>query len=110
MNKNKSILLLFVAIVVALLSIVGMVDSVGKSFSFNDGIDNGAAVSPFDEASIGRIHMAVKYPRDVVAIINTDEFTAEGIAVTVLEENLLDNRIGFGVKVHREKFTIKGQR
>src|SRR5262245_34246242 len=51
--------------------------------------------------------MAMQNARDVVTIIDQDEFPAERISVTVLEEHLLAGSLSRGVKIHRDVLTVK---
>ncbi len=91
------------------LGVVGVVNPVGVGFAGEHRIDHRTAVLAVNESTIGGIDMAVKNAGDVIAIVDVDESSAEGIAVAMFDKNLLDNGIAATGKIHGEKFPVKGQ-
>lgn len=89
--------------------VVGVIDRVSEGGSFDDGIDDGAAVAALDEALVGGIDVAVEDARDVVAVIDADEFAAEGVAVAMFEEDLLAGVGAGGIKIHGEVLAVEGE-
>lgn len=89
--------------------VVGVVDGEGEGARGDYGVNNATAVATFDEALVGWVHMAMEDPRNVIAMVDANELTAERIAIAVLKEDLLAGEVARGVEVHGQVLTEESE-
>ena len=87
-----------------------MVNGEGETGRRDNGIDDAFAEAAAEITLVGGIHVAMEDARDVVAVIDADEFTAEGIAVAMFEENLFAGMTAGGIEIHGDVLAVKSQR
>ena len=89
------------------LRIVRVVYPVGIGSHMHYGVDDSRSERASELSHVGWIDMAVQNAWHIVATVNGNELSAQGIAVAVLEKNLFADVWRLGSEVHRHVFAIE---